>query len=161
MATNILDNDLNFCPRIYVYTEPQYKNTPWQGNRKGKGLLKIGYTEKSVAERIAEQFPIKKPGELPYSILLDEIAIRDDGTFFTDHNLRKFLVKHFNVTICLDSNGTKTEWAECTLDEVKNAIALIKQGKTDITTNLKNFPMRASSMLSASNAIPQEVTWAS
>ena len=68
-------------PRIYAYTEPQYKNTEWVGKRTGKGLLKIGYTERSVIERINEQFPTKKPTDTPYSVLFEDSAIRNDGTF--------------------------------------------------------------------------------
>lgn len=42
-------------PQIYAYTEPHYKEREWEGARQGKGLLKIGYTErKDVLTRIWE-----------------------------------------------------------------------------------------------------------
>ena len=57
----ILSN--NKIPRIYAYTEPQYKETTWQNGRFGKGLIKVGFTTKSVQDRIAEQFGTNKPIE--------------------------------------------------------------------------------------------------
>jgi len=39
-------------PKIYAYTTPQYKTTPWQGGKEGKGLFKVGYTVKDVEQRI-------------------------------------------------------------------------------------------------------------
>ena len=40
--TDILSN--NKIPRIYAYTEPQFKETPWKNRRQGKGLIKVGFT---------------------------------------------------------------------------------------------------------------------
>ena len=52
----------NANPRIYAYidTNPDYK-----------GLLKIGFTNRSVQERVKEQYPTVRPGKLPYKIVLD------------------------------------------------------------------------------------------
>lgn len=85
----ILSN--NKIPRIYAYTEPQFKDAHWKNRREGKGLIKVGFTTKSVQERIAEQFGTNKPIENPYEILLDEVAIRKDGTYFTDHDVHRIL----------------------------------------------------------------------
>lgn len=52
--TDILSN--NKIPRIYAYTEPQFKETPWKNGRQGEGLIKVGFTTKSSQERIAEHF---------------------------------------------------------------------------------------------------------
>ena len=43
-------------PAIYAYedTNPQYA-----------GLLKVGYTARDVQERVAEQYPTKRPGPPP------------------------------------------------------------------------------------------------
>lgn len=51
----------NKTPRIYAYTEPQYKEKSWEGSRSGKGLIKVGYTTKTAYERISEQFGTNKP----------------------------------------------------------------------------------------------------
>ena len=40
-----LEIPLYKVPTIYVYTLKSYKNRVWQGVRKGKGLLCVGYTE--------------------------------------------------------------------------------------------------------------------
>ena len=132
--TDILNT--NKIPRIYAYTEPQYKDTPWKHRVNGKGLIKVGFTTKSVAERIASQFGTNKPIDNPYEILLDEVAIREDGTYFRDYNVHKVL----------ESSGCyrfpDSECFECTLEEVKKAIFAVKQYKNDITNRIANFPMR-------------------
>ena len=50
-------------PTIYAYedTNPQYK-----------GLLKIGYTTVDVQTRVAQQYPTRRPGKLPYKIIFEE-----------------------------------------------------------------------------------------
>lgn len=126
----------NKIPRIYAYTEPQFKETPWQGQRQGKGLLKVGFTTKSVQKRIAEQFGTNKPIVNPYEILLDEVAIRNDGTYFTDHDIHKILEK----LGCYRFKGS--EWFECTTKEVEQAIFAVKNHKTDITKRIADFKMR-------------------
>lgn len=45
-----------------------------------EGLLKVGYTESSAAERVAQQFP---GGFTGYDIKLIEPAMRPDGSSFT------------------------------------------------------------------------------
>ncbi len=123
-------------PRIYAYTEPQYKNTSWQGKRQGRGLIKVGYTTQTAYERISEQFGTNKPAGKPFEILLDEIAIREDNTYFTDHDVHKVLEKHG----CFRFKNT--EWFECTPDEVKQAVFAVKNHRTEITKRIENFKMR-------------------
>ena len=132
--TDILSN--NKIPRIYAYTEPQFKETPWKNRRQGKGLIKVGFTTKTANERIAEQFGTNKPIDNPYEILLDEIAIRKDGTYFTDHDVHKVLERAGYYKF------PNTEWFECTLEEVEQAIFAVKNHKTDLTKRIANFSMR-------------------
>lgn len=126
----------NKIPRIYAYTEPQFKTTPWKNNRRGYGLIKVGFTTKSAYERISEQFGTNKPIDNPYEILLDEGAIRNDGTYFTDFDVHKVLEKAGYYRF------PNSEWFECTLDEVKEAIFAVKNHKTDITKRIADFKMR-------------------
>lgn len=126
----------NKIPRIYAYTEPQFKNTPWKNKRRGCGLIKVGFTTKSAYERISEQFGTNKPIDNPYEILLDEVAIRNDGTYFTDFDVHKVLEKAGYYRF------PNSEWFECTLDEVKEAIFAVKNHKTDITKRIATFKMR-------------------
>ena len=61
-------------PMIYAYRDlnPDYD-----------GLLKVGYTEKDVDRRVAQQYPTKRPdGKLPYEILYRSSAMREDGSCF-------------------------------------------------------------------------------
>ncbi len=126
----------NKIPRIYAYSEPQYKTTPWQGKRKGQGLIKVGYTTKTAYERISEQFGTNKPINNPFEILVDCVAIRKDGTYFTDFEVHKILEK----TGCYRFKNT--EWFECTKEEVEEAIYAIKNHKTEITKRISDFKMR-------------------
>ncbi len=132
----ILSN--NKIPRIYAYTEPQYKETIWQGKRQGKGLIKVGFTTRlSALERVAEQFGTNKPTSTPFEMLLDEIAIRNDSkTYFTDHDVHKVLEKLGCYRF------PNSEWFECTLDEVKQAIFAVKNYKSEVSNRIADFKMR-------------------
>ena len=80
---------------VYAYSE---------SNLQYKGLLKVGYTEKDVEKRVAQQYPTKRPdGMLPYKIVLAESAMRNDGTCFTDHDVHRVLRK--NKTMSPEANG--------------------------------------------------------
>lgn len=108
-------------PQIYAYTTKQYKEASWKGKNEGRGLLKIGYTEKDIEKRIREQFPTKTPEAQPFEILLKDDAVDDKEHFFTDHLLHKKLVeKGFHRV-----NG---EWFECTIEDLKSVILEIKKG---------------------------------
>lgn len=69
---------------IYAYedTNPQYA-----------GLLKVGYTTVDAQSRVARQYPTLRPGKPPYRILLEESAMRSDGTVFTDRDVHRMLRK--------------------------------------------------------------------
>ena len=69
-------------PRIYAYSIDDEAH---------KGLLKVGQTTRDVKQRVAEQ--LKTAAIKNYTIELDEPAERDDGTIFTDHEVRAALVR--------------------------------------------------------------------
>ena len=110
-------------PRIYAYSDSRFDD-----------CLKVGYTTKTVTERVAEQYPVKLPNQ-SYIVELDEIAMRDDGSFFTDHDVHKVLTKKNIQRI----NG---EWFKCTLDTVKAALLEIKSGKRNEDNRTLNFGLR-------------------
>ena len=122
MMSNELFPPLN-PPRIYAYSDSRFTD-----------CLKVGYTTKTAAERVAEQYPVKLPNQ-SYTIELDEIAMRDDGSFFTDHDVHKILTKKNIQRI----NG---EWFKCTLDTVKAALLEIKSGKRNEDNRTLNFGLR-------------------
>lgn len=124
-------------PKIYVYSLSQYDETLWQGGRQGKGLLKIGYTDRDVDVRIREQLhAIKMPTTTPYDLLLAEAAMTTSGVAFRDHDVHRELVR-------AGVSRREGEWFECSLDEVRSAIAALKAGQALASLHHKvSFPMR-------------------
>ncbi len=113
-------------PTIYAYedTHPQYK-----------GLLKIGYTIKTAQERVAEQYPTQRPGEKPYRIVLDEPAIKENGSTFTDHDVHRMLRKS-------GFSNPSGEWFRCSVSDVMTAIISIKKGYDVGVSRSLSFDMR-------------------
>lgn len=114
-------------PMIYAYedTNPQYK-----------GLLKVGYTEKDVQNRVAQQYPTKRPdGVVPYKIVFTETAMRNDGSSFTDHDVHLVLKRKKAVNV----GG---EWFHCTVRDIKAAMVSIKTRTANIENRTKTFAMR-------------------
>lgn len=122
-------------PTIYAYTTPHYKSVPWEGEREGTGLLKIGYTTRTAEDRISEQFPVKTPEAKPFQILLEQSAITDDGEFFTDKKIHEILKRRGFRNV----NG---EWFEANISDVQEAINEAKTGIQVEEGRLENFPMR-------------------
>ena len=113
-------------PTIYAYQDasPQLE-----------GLLKVGYTTVDVQSRVAQQYPIKRPGKAPYRIVLEEPAMRNDGTVFTDHDVHRML----------RNNGFQKpagEWFRCTVDQVKSAIIAVRTGQLNEENRSLDFKMR-------------------
>lgn len=126
MNDNLFPKRGSFSPRIYAYTE---------NNPNYKGYLKIGYTTKSVEDRVAQQFPILKPEEKPYTIVFSETAMREDGTSFTDKEIHQYLRKKgFD-----NPNG---EWFKCSLEDLKNAYISILERKEIGQQRIFNFTLR-------------------
>lgn len=103
--------------RIYAYTTVLEENKEWVGERKGKGLIKIGQTSLNTEDRVRQQLQgsptILK--EKQYKILFDEEALDINNNYFKDTDVFKYL-KLLGV-----HRIPKTEWFECTLEEVKEA----------------------------------------
>ena len=123
-------------PKIYAFTTAQYKNTKWSGKLAGKGLLKIGYTERDVYERVKEQFSSASPERMPFEIVHAASAIRNDNSTFRDSDVHKRLkAKGFRQI--------KNEWFECSVDDLKQILAEIKTGVTFKTRGRnKTYQMR-------------------
>lgn len=113
-------------PTIYAYedTNPQYA-----------GLLKVGYTTVDVQSRVAQQYPTLRPGKPPYRIVLEESAMRNDGTAFTDHDVHR----------CLKKSGVKNpegEWFKCSVEQVKAAVIAVRRGEKIEEARTLDFKMR-------------------
>ena len=121
--------DLNIQPKniptVYAYTDTRFS-----------GCLKIGYTERDAAQRVAEQYPVKLPQQ-SYEIVFNEVAMRDNGTFFDDHAIHKRLAAQGFIR-------EKGEWFRCSLKDVQAAFIAEKQSKplSEKQSRTQDFPMR-------------------
>lgn len=112
-------------PRIYAYAIDDASHA---------GLLKVGQTTRDVALRVAEQ--LKTAAIHNYTIVLDEAAERDDGSIFSDHDVRAALVKK-------GLENPQLEWVRCTVDDVKTVLTELRTGQRFTGTHHESFGMRA------------------
>ena len=117
-------------PTIYVYE--------LEGVASHKGYLKIGYTERDVKTRIDEQIGAT---HVPYKILYQESAMRDDGTIFVDHDVHAIL-ERFGCLKLASKDEKDNEWYKCTIKDVKAAIIELKTGTRFSEKRDLNFDMR-------------------
>ncbi len=109
-------------PKIYAYSLGTYRKTEWNGSRRGKGLIKVGYTDRDVDVRIKEQLHgVKMPTVQTYDLLFAEAAITLDGEAFKDHEVHQALTRAGVARV-------EGEWFECTVDEVRAVIDALKAG---------------------------------
>ena len=126
MSRSFFPPRVDVRPSIYAYedTNPQYS-----------GLLKVGYTTVDVRSRVAQQYPTLRPGKPPYRVVLEEPAMRSDGTVFTDHDVHRML----------RLNGVKNpegEWFRCTVAQVKAAVIAVRTGQLNEENRSLDFSMR-------------------
>src|SRR5271166_1756591 len=98
-------------PRIYAYSID---------DKAHKGLLKVGQTTRSVKQRIGEQ--LKTAAIKNYTIELDEPAESDDGTIFSDHEVRDALGRK-------KFEKVELEWMRCTAKDVKTVLTELRMGQ--------------------------------
>jgi hypothetical protein len=98
-----------------------------------EGLLKVGQTIRDVKKRVAEQ--LKTAAIKNYKVELDESAERDDGTIFSDHEVRAALVKKKFA-------NTELEWMRCSLKDLKTVLTELRTGQRFSGTHHLTFPMR-------------------
>jgi hypothetical protein len=111
-------------PRIYAYAIADAAH---------HGQLKVGQTTRNVKQRVAEQ--LKTAAIQNFTIELDEAAERDNGSIFTDHEVRDALViKGFEkVTL---------EWVRCTVADVATVLAELRTGQRLGGTHHETFGLR-------------------
>lgn len=114
-------------PMIYAYEDsnPEYK-----------GLLKIGYTTQSVEQRVAQQYPTKRPdGKRPYRIVWQDSAVYSDGGTFTDHDIHRALKRRGKYS----AGG---EWFKCTVSDLEAAYIAVRDKTENIENRNRDFAMR-------------------
>jgi hypothetical protein len=101
------------------------------------GLIKVGQTTQAdVNDRIRQS---QGQMQQAYTLHVDEVAEREDGTTFRDNDVRRRLIqKGFeNVTV-----GSAREWMRCTPADVKSAITELRRGLRFESARHETFPMR-------------------
>ena len=111
-------------PRIYAYSID---------DKAHNGLLKVGQTTRDVKQRVAEQ--VKTAAIKNYKIELDEPAECEDGTIFTDHDVRAALVKKGFA-------NTELEWMRCSIVDLRTVISELRTGQKFTGTHHEQFLMR-------------------
>jgi hypothetical protein len=111
-------------PRIYAYAIADEAH---------KNLLKVGQTTRDVKQRVAEQ--LRTAAIKNYTIVLDEPAERDDGSVFTDHQVRESLAKK-------GFEKAELEWVRCSIKDVRTVLTELRTGQKFTGTHADTFPMR-------------------
>ena len=111
-------------PRIYAYSI---------ADKAHAGLLKVGQTTRDVQQRISEQ--VKTAAIKNFRIELDEPAERDDGSIFSDHDVRSALVRK-------GVDNPELEWMRCMVKDVKTVLTELRTRQKFSGTHHQTFPMR-------------------
>ena len=111
-------------PRIYAYAIADVAH---------HGQLKVGQTTRDVRQRVAEQ--VRTAAIQNLTIELDEPAERDDGSIFTDHEVRAALAKKGFEKVTL-------EWVRCTVADVATVLAELRTGQRLGGTHHETFGLR-------------------
>ena len=111
-------------PRVYAYSIDDAAHN---------GLLKIGQTTRNVQQRISEQ--LRTAAIQNYRIEVDEEAVRDDGSIFSDHEVRAALVRK-------GFENPMLEWVRCTIEDAKTVLTELRTGQRVTGTHHETFGMR-------------------
>ena len=133
---------------IYVYSIPDEQH---------RGRLKIGSAtlatlnptqidiEAAARKRIKQQ---TKTADIPYELEHAELAISDNGDYFSDFDVHEVLVRSGYNRKAKNTENSHSEWFEVSLDIAKSAIKVTKEGRKALSTVEKTgvqsseFPFR-------------------
>lgn len=118
-------------PTIYVYNLPGVAGLD--------EYVKVGYTERDVATRIAEQMQTLRVALKP-KLLYTEVAMKQDGSSFSDKDVHRVL-RRKGIEQKTDG-ATKSEWFRCGVDDVKAAILELRKGIVTTAERTASFTMR-------------------
>ncbi len=97
-----------------------------------KGWLKVGFTARDALSRVSEQL---RTSGVRYNIVLEESAMKRDGSSFTDHDLHRILRRK-------GVRNPEGEWFVCTVNDLRHAIHEIKTGERTEDNRILSFGMR-------------------
>ena len=102
-------------PVIYAYSDTRFP-----------GMLKVGYTERPVKERMKEHYPTLTPSQ-SWKVELVESAMKSDGSVFMDHDVHRHL-ERLGIKAVRDKEDKKSEWFKCDWFAVRAAIDCARRG---------------------------------
>ncbi len=121
-------------PIIYAYT--LLDDTSRQGQ------LKVGFTTRSAKERIQEQIGATLSR---FTTVVDESAMRSDGSSFSDHDIHRQLKKDGFI-------NTEGEWFRCKAEDVVSAIIAVRDGNSSSRGRTLDFKMRPEQQVAVDKA---------
>ncbi len=116
-------------PTVYAYE--------FIGVASHRGYIKVGYTERDVETRIKEQ---THTAAVPYRVLGRWSAMKNDGSNFTDHDVHAVLKARGKRQ--LNEGEDRNEWFQCTLSDVKAAVAAVQTGTENAENRTQTFALR-------------------
>ena len=101
------------------------------------GLIKVGQTTlEDVNERIRQS---QGQMQQAYTLHLDVLAEREDGTTFRDSDVRQRLIDKGVENVVI---GSSREWMRCSVADVKTAVTELQKGLRLTGTHHETFKMR-------------------
>ena len=116
-------------PTIYAYE--------FIGVASHQGYIKVGYTARDVETRIKEQ---THTAAVPYRILGQWSAMKNDGSCFTDHDVHAVLKVKGKKQ--LNAGEDRNEWFKCSLNDVEAAVVAAQTGAENVEERTQTFAMR-------------------
>jgi len=102
------------------------------------GLIKVGQTTRDdVNERIRQS---QGQMQQAYTLHVDALAERDDGTTFRDSDVRQRLIEKSFENVVIRSSR---EWMRCSPDDVKTVVTELQQGLRLTGSHHETFQMRS------------------
>ena len=124
MATkDLLQKQVKERPIIYAYSDTRFP-----------GMLKVGFTARSIEVRMKEHYPTLVPGQ-SWKVKLIRPAMRKDGSVFSDKAVHRVL-RSAHI------QNPEGEWFRCSTSEVERAIEAVKNNETTMLQRTQDFKMR-------------------
>ena len=127
-------------PTIYAYE--------FVGVDSHRGYIKVGYTERDVETRVKEQV---HTAAVPYKILGQWSAMKNDGSCFTDHDVHAVLQAKGKQR--LNSGEDRNEWFKCSLADVQAAVVAVQTGAENAESRTQTFAMRPEQELAVERTV--------
>ena len=122
-TTDLLQKQVAERPIIYAYSDTRFP-----------GMLKVGFTARSIELRMKEHYPTLVPGQ-SWKVKLIRPAMRKDGSVFSDKAVHRVL-RGANI------QNPEGEWFRCSTHEVERAIEAVKNNETTMLQRTQDFKMR-------------------